>query len=242
MRIEDFDNDDDKVIQDRMKQRTWNEIRTNDSWAIFKIMAEFVNGYERMGQIGPCVTIFGSARTKPDAPNYLLAEQIAYKISKAGYGVITGGGPGIMEAGNKGAHLGGGASVGLNIELPFEQHFNPYIDRDKNLNFDYFFVRKVMFVKYSQGFVVMPGGFGTLDELFEAITLIQTKKVAKFPIILVGQDFWSGLIDWIKTVLIEKELTVGAEDLNLIKIVDSADEVVEILDKFYKKYDLSPNF
>ncbi|MEC5166799.1 uncharacterized protein (TIGR00730 family) [Flavobacterium sp. PL11] len=242
MRIEDFDNDDDKIIQDRMKQKTWNEIRTNDSWAIFKIMAEFVNGYERMGQIGPCVTIFGSARTKPDAPNYLLAEQIAYKISKAGYGVITGGGPGIMEAGNKGAHLGGGASVGLNIELPFEQHFNPYIDRDKNLNFDYFFVRKVMFVKYSQGFVVMPGGFGTLDELFEAITLIQTKKVAKFPIILVGKDFWSGLIDWIKTVLIEKELTVGADDLNLIKIVDGADEVVEILDKFYKKYDLSPNF
>lgn len=242
MRLEDFDNDEDKVIQDRLKQKSWNEIRTNDSWAIFKIMAEFVNGYETMGRIGPCVSIFGSARTKADSPNYILAEKIAYKISKAGYGVITGGGPGIMEAGNKGAHLGGGTSVGLNIELPFEQHFNPYIDGDKNLNFDYFFVRKVMFVKYSQGFVVMPGGFGTMDELFEAITLIQTKKVAKFPIILVGTSFWSGLLDWIKTVLVEKELTVSPEDLNLFKIVDTAEEVVEILDKFYKKYDLSPNF
>ncbi|MEM8522856.1 TIGR00730 family Rossman fold protein [Flavobacterium sp. PL12] len=242
MRLEDFDNDEDKVIQDRLKQKTWNEIRTNDSWAIFKIMAEFVNGYETMGRIGPCVTIFGSARTKPQDPNYLLAEKIAFKISKAGYGVITGGGPGIMEAGNKGAHLGGGTSVGLNIELPFEQHFNPYIDGDKNLNFDYFFVRKVMFVKYSQGFVVMPGGFGTMDELFEAITLIQTKKVAKFPIILVGTSFWSGLIDWIKNVLVEREATVSPEDLNLFKIVDDADEVVDILDKFYKKYDLSPNF
>ena len=242
MRLEDFDNDEDKVIQDRLKQKTWNEIRTNDSWAIFKIMAEFVNGYETMGRIGPCVTIFGSARTKPQDPNYLLAEKIAFKISKAGYGVITGGGPGIMEAGNKGAHLGGGTSVGLNIELPFEQHFNPYIDRDKNLNFDYFFVRKVMFVKYSQGFVVMPGGFGTMDELFEAITLIQTKKVAKFPIILVGSSFWSGLIDWIKNVLVEREATVSPEDLNLFKIVDDADEVVDILDKFYKKYDLSQNF
>ena len=171
-----------------------------------------------------------------------MAEKIAYKISKAGYGVITGGGPGIMEAGNKGAHLGGGTSVGLNIELPFEQHFNPYIDHDKNLNFDYFFVRKVMFVKYSQGFVVMPGGFGTLDEMFEAITLIQTKKIGKFPIILVGVEFWSGLIEWVKTVLVEKMQTVSPDDLNLFKIVDTEDEVVDVLDKFYKKYDLSPNF
>ncbi len=156
--------------------------------------------------------------------------------------MITGGGPGIMEAGNKGAHLGGGTSVGLNIELPFEQHYNPYIDRDKNLNFDYFFVRKVMFVKYSQGFVVMPGGFGTMDELFEAITLIQTKKIARFPIILVGTSFWSGLIEWIKTVLIEREKTVSASDLDLFKIVDTEEEVVAVLDAFYKKYDLSPNF
>ncbi|MFQ3174286.1 MAG: hypothetical protein ACI9WT_001131 [Flavobacterium sp.] len=242
MRLEDFDSDEDKIIQDRLKQKTWNEIRTNDSWAIFKIMAEFVNGYETMGRIGPCVSIFGSARTKPEDKYYKLAESIAFKISKAGYGVITGGGPGIMEAGNKGAHLGGGTSVGLNIVLPFEQHFNPYIDRDKNLNFDYFFVRKVMFVKYSQGFVVMPGGFGTMDELFEAITLIQTKKIARFPIILVGTSFWSGLINWIKTVLIEQELTVGPDDLKLIKIVDTEDEVVEVLDNFYKKYNLQPNF
>ena len=174
MAADQYENEDHR-IQEKFKQKTWNEIRTNDSWAIFKIMSEFVNGYESMGRIGPCVSIFGSARTKPEDKYYLLAEKIAYKISKAGYGVITGGGPGIMEAGNKGAHYGGGTSVGLNIELPFEQHFNPYIDKDKNLNFDYFFVRKVMFVKYSQGFVVMPGGFGTLDELFEAITFL-TKK------------------------------------------------------------------
>ena len=242
MRLEDFDNDEDKIIQDKLKQKTWNEIRTNDSWAIFKIMAEFVNGYESMGRIGPCVSIFGSARTQPEDPFYLLAEKIAFKISKAGYGVITGGGPGIMEASNKGAHFGGGTSVGLNIELPFEQHYNPYINRDKNLNFDYFFVRKVMFVKYSQGFVVMPGGFGTLDEMFEAMTLIQTKKIAKFPIILVGTAFWAGLIDWIKTVLVEREKTVSEKDLDLFKIVDTEDEVLDVLDKFYKKYDLSPNF
>ena len=241
MKNDNFINDDDK-IQDKLKQKPWNEIRTNDSWAIFKIMSEFVNGYETMSRIGPCVSIFGSARTKPDNKYYLLAEKIAYKISKAGYGVITGGGPGIMEAGNKGAHNGEGTSVGLNIELPFEQHYNPYIDKDKNLNFDYFFVRKVMFVKYSQGFIVMPGGFGTLDELFEAVTLIQTKKIGKFPIILVGSEYWSGLIDWIKNVMIEKENNASLEDMKLIKIVDTEDEVVETLDNFYKKYNLSPNF
>ncbi len=179
---------------------------------------------------------------KPEDKYYILAEKIAHKISKAGYGVITGGGPGIMEAGNKGAHLGGGTSVGLNIVLPFEQHFNPYIDYDKNLNFDHFFVRKVMFVKYSQGFVVMPGGFGTMDEFFEALTLIQTKKIGKFPIILVGTEFWSGLIEWIQTVLVEQEQTVSTVDMNLFKIVDTEDEVVEVLNTFYKKYNLSPNF
>lgn len=242
MRLEDFDNDEEKVIQDRLKQKTWNEIRTNDSWAIFKIMSEFVNGYETMGRIGPCVTIFGSARTKPEDKYYQLAENIAFKIGKAGYGIITGGGPGVMEAGNKGANLSGSASVGLNIVLPFEQHFNPYIDTDKNLNFDYFFVRKVMFVKYSQGFVVMPGGFGTMDELFEALTLIQTKKIARFPIILVGSSFWKGLVDWFKEILIEEHKTVSPQDLNIITIVDSADEVVSVLDAFYKKYNLKPNF
>lgn len=238
---EKFENDDE-WINESLKQKSWHEIRSNDSWVIFKVMSEFVNGYETMSRIGPCVSIFGSARTKPEDKYYQLAERIAEKITRAGYGVITGGGPGIMEAGNKGAAQGGGPSVGLNIELPFEQHFNPYIDSDKNVNFDYFFVRKVMFVKYSQGFVVMPGGFGTLDEMFEAITLIQTKKIAKFPIILVGRDFWGGLMDWIKTVMIEQNKNANPEDLNLIKVVDTEEEVVEVIDAFYKKYTLSPNF
>jgi len=233
--------DEDKRISDKFKQKTWNEIKTNDSWAIFKVMSEFVEGYERLSRIGPCVTIFGSARTKTEHPNYLLAEEIAFKLTQNGFGVITGGGPGIMEAGNKGAHRGKGVSVGLNIELPFEQHFNPYIDRDKNLEFDYFFVRKVMFIKYSQGFVVMPGGFGTLDELFEAITLIQTKKIGRFPIVLINSTFWSGLIDWIKNTLVT-EGNIHEDDLNLFRIADTADEAVEHFVKFYEKYNLSPNF
>ena len=220
----------------------WNEIKTNDSWAIFKIVGEFVNGYEKLSRIGPCVSIFGSARTKPDHKYYKLAEEVASKILNHGYGVITGGGPGIMEAGNKGAYLAGGTSVGLNIELPFEQHDNPYIDHDKSLDFDYFFVRKVMFVKYSQGFVVMPGGFGTLDELFEAITLIQTNKIEKFPIVLVSSEFWGGLLDWIKETLLAKFSNISEGDLDLIHVVDTPDEVINILDNFYKKYDLSPNF
>ena len=222
--------------------KSWNEIKTNDSWAIFKIMGEFVNGYEKLSRIGPCVSIFGSARTKPNDKYYKLAEEIAEKIVEHGYGVITGGGPGIMEAGNKGAHIGGGTSVGLNIELPFEQHDNPYIDSDKNLDFDYFFVRKVMFVKYSQGFVVMPGGFGTLDEMFEAVTLIQTNKIEKFPIILVGSDFWEGLLEWVKKVLLEKFNNISPKDMELIHVVDSADEVLHILDNFYRESRLSPNF
>lgn len=233
---------EDEWIKEGLTQKPWNEIRSNDSWAIFKIMAEFVNGFETMAKIGPCVSIFGSARTKPDDKYYLLAEEIAEKIANAGYGVITGGGPGIMEAGNKGASRGKAPSVGLNIELPFEQHFNPYISHDFNLNFDYFFVRKVMFVKYSQGFVGMPGGFGTLDELFEAVTLIQTKKIAKFPIILVGTEFWGGLMGWIEQTLIEKFHNASPDDLKLIKLVDTADEVLEVIDAFYKKYSLSPNF
>ncbi|MGB7785631.1 MAG: TIGR00730 family Rossman fold protein [Salinimicrobium sp.] len=224
------------------RNKSWNAIKTNDSWAIFKIMGEFVNGYEKLSQIGPCVSIFGSARTKPDNKYYKLTEDVAKKIVDHGYGIITGGGPGVMEAGNKGAHLAGGTSVGLNIHLPFEQHDNPYIDGDKNINFDYFFVRKVMFVKYSQGFVVMPGGFGTLDELFEAITLIQTNKIDKFPIILVGRDFWSGLIDWIKETLLDSFQNISAGDIDIVQVVDTADEVIEILDKFYEEYNLSPNF
>ncbi|WP_339755564.1 TIGR00730 family Rossman fold protein [uncultured Winogradskyella sp.] len=223
------------------KNKGWNEIKTNDSWAIFKIMGEFVNGYEKLSKIGPCVSIFGSARTKPKHKYYKFAEEVASKIVDHGYGVITGGGPGIMEAGNKGAHIAGGTSVGLNIELPFEQHDNPYIDNDKSLDFDYFFVRKVMFVKYSQGFVVMPGGFGTLDELFEAITLIQTHKIEKFPIILVGVEFWGGLMEWVKTTLLDAG-NISAKDLDLIHMVDTADEVIDILNAFYKESGLSPNF
>jgi hypothetical protein len=233
---------EDKRIRENLQQKTWNEIKTNDSWAIFKIMSEFVDGYEKLSKIGPCVSIFGSARVKPDEKYYKMAENIAFKLTEHGYGVITGGGPGIMEAGNKGAHRGGGVSVGLNIELPFEQHDNPYIDKDKSLLFDYFFVRKVMFVKYAQGFVAMPGGFGTLDELFEAITLIQTKKIGKFPIILVGSEFWSGMMTWIKTTLLQAHNNVSIEDLDLFSIVDDEDEVVEIINKFYNKHLLSPNF
>jgi len=229
-------------MRDEQHYKRWNEIKTNDSWAIFKIMGEFVNGYEKLSRIGPCVSIFGSARTKPDNKYYKLAEDIASQIVDHGYGVITGGGPGIMEAGNKGAHMAGGTSVGLNIDLPFEQHDNPYIDSDKSLDFDYFFVRKVMFVKYSQGFVVMPGGFGTLDELFEAITLIQTNKIEKFFIILVGTEFWGGLIDWINQILLEKFHNISPKDMDLIHLVDTPEEVIVILDEFYKKYRLSPNF
>ncbi len=231
----------DRKIIEKLEQKTWNEIKTNDSWAIFKIMSEFVEGYERLSKIGPCVSIFGSARTKPDNPNYKLAEEIAYQLTQNGFGVITGGGPGIMEAGNKGAHRGKGVSVGLNIELPFEQHDNPWIDNGKSLDFDYFFVRKVMFVKYSQGFVVMPGGFGTMDELFEAITLIQTRKIGRFPIVLVGSKFWGGLIDWIKNTLLE-EGNISPEDLELFRVVDTAEEAVEHFNKFYAKYKLKPNF
>ena len=220
----------------------WNEIKTNDSWAIFKIMGEFVSGFEKLSRIGPCVSIFGSARIKPDQKYYKLASSIAQKIVENGYGVITGGGPGIMEAGNKGAHLAGGTSVGLNIDLPFEQHDNPYIDSDKSIDFDYFFVRKVMFVKYSQGFVVMPGGFGTLDELFEAITLIQTHKIDKFPIILVGTEFWQDLIGWIRTTLLDTFKNISDTDVDLIHLVDTEDEVLEVLNDFYSEYELSPNF
>ena len=222
-------------------QKGWNEIKTNDSWALFKIMGEFVNGFEKMSLIGPCVSIFGSARTSEDAKYYQLTVETAQAISEAGYGIITGGGPGIMEAGNRGAHKAKGISVGLNIDLPFEQHDNDFINPDKSIDFDYFFVRKVMFVKYSQGFVVMPGGFGTLDELFEAITLIQTKKIARFPIILVGSDYWGGLIDWIKNTMVGWG-TISPEDLDLIRLVDHPEEVVSLIDAFYKGRNLSPNF
>jgi uncharacterized protein (TIGR00730 family) len=223
-------------------RKDWTEIKTNDSWAIFKIMSEFVEGYERMAKIGPCVSIFGSARTKPDNAYYKIGAEVAEGLSKLGYGVITGGGPGIMEAANKGAQDGGGKSVGLNIDLPFEQNHNPYIDAEHNLEFDYFFVRKVIFVKYSQGFVILPGGFGTMDELFEALTLIQTKKINKRPVVLIGKKYWQGLIDWIETVMLQEENNINAADMNLLKIVDTADEAVQYIDEFYRSHQLSPNF
>ncbi len=224
------------------KQKDWQEIKTEDTWEIFKIQSEFVNGFEKLSKIGPCVSIFGSARTKPENKYYKIAEEIGFKLTQHGYGVITGGGPGIMEAGNLGAKNGNGKSVGVNIDLPFEQHSNPYIDHDKLVNFNYFFVRKVMFVKYSQAFVVMPGGLGTLDELFESLTLIQTKKIDHFPVILVGKSYWSGMVDWIKNVMLDEEQNICPKDMDLIKIVDTADEAVEIINDFYTKFMLKPNF
>jgi uncharacterized protein (TIGR00730 family) len=232
---------DEEKIKRAFEEKSWNEVKTTDSWQIFKIMSEFVEGFQKLAKIGPCVTIFGSARTHPNDKYYKMAADIAFKLTKQGYGVVTGGGLGIMEAGNKGANAGGGDSVGLNIELPFEQRPNAYIDKDKLLLFDYFFVRKVMFMKYAQGFVVMPGGFGTLDELFEALTLIQTKKVGKFPIILVGEKFWGGMLDWIKNTLLEDK-KIDAEDLNLFKIVDSSEEAVREIEDFYNRYKHTPNF
>lgn len=231
----------DKKIQEAFSDRDWNEIKSNDSWAIFKIMSEFVDGFEKMGRIGPCVSIFGSARTAENDKYYEMAEDLAFKVTQRGYGVITGGGPGIMEAANKGANRGGGKSVGLNISLPFEEYANPYIDSDKKIDFDFFFVRKVMFVKYAQGFVVLPGGFGTLDELFEAITLIQTKKIGRFPIVLVGTDFWGGLVDWIKSTLLT-DGKISPENLDLFHLVDTSDQALKVIDDFYSKYTLKPNF
>jgi|TARA_B110000444_G_scaffold59168_1_gene55114 hypothetical protein len=204
-------------------------------------MSEFVEGYERLSRIGPCVSIFGSARLKENHQWYLKAQNIAERLGELGYGIISGGGPGIMEAANRGAKKVNSPSVGLNIELEHEQSPNGFIDTDKSVDFDYFFVRKVMFVKYSQGFVVMPGGFGTLDELFEALTLIQTKKIDKFPVVLVGKEYWSGLIDWITNTLMKNGL-IGNDDLGILSIVDSPEEAVKEINDFYEKYLLKPNF
>ncbi|WP_160137102.1 TIGR00730 family Rossman fold protein [Chryseobacterium sp. c4a] len=236
----EFDSNETK-LHNSFRQKTWDETITKDSWMVFKIMAEFVDGYEKLAKIGPCVSIFGSARLKPEDKYYEMAVEIAEKITKLGFGIITGGGPGIMEAGNKGAFNAKGKSIGLNIDLPFEQHFNPYINKSYSMNFDYFFVRKVMFVKYSQGFVVMPGGFGTLDELTEALTLIQTNKIGKFPIVLVGSDFWGGLLEWFKTTLV-KEGMIAEDDLDLYRVVDTADEAVAHIKAFYDKYSVNVNF
>lgn len=221
---------------------TWTDMKSSNSWLTFKIMGEFVSGFEQMGMIKPCVSIFGSARTKPTDSYYKETVEIAEKIVKQGFGVITGGGPGLMEAANKGAQQGNGTSVGLVIELPFEQDKNRYIDNDKTINFDYFFVRKVMFIKYAQAFVVMPGGFGTLDELFESLTLIQTEKIKKFPIVLFGSKFWAGLIDWIKNTLLLEYQHISPEDLELIKIVDDVDEAVKHVSQFHTKRKFTTNF
>jgi uncharacterized protein (TIGR00730 family) len=229
-------------IKSAFTEKTWNEIHATDSWKIFKIVSEFVEGFEKLARIGPCVSIFGSARTKPDNQYFRLAEEIAYLLTQNGYGVITGGGPGIMEAANMGAKRGHGKSVGINIDLPFEQEANLFIDADKLITFDHFFVRKVMFMKYAQGFIVLPGGFGTFDELFEAITLIQTEKIGRFPIVIVGKSYWEGLIEWIKDVMLKQESNINPADLELFKLVDSAEEAVDTINVFYSKYLLSPNF
>ena len=235
------DLNEEEKIREALHQKDWTEIKSSDSWQIFKIMAEFVEGYEKLAIIGPCVTIFGSARTNPEHEHYKLAQDTAYKIAKAGFGVITGGGPGIMEAANKGAKMAGGKSVGLNIRLPFEQSPNPFIDPDKLLSFYYFFIRKVMFMKYSQGFIVLPGGFGTCDEFFEAITLIQTKKIARFPIVVMGTEYWSPMLDWLKnTMLADKN--INESDLDFFILVDNPNDAVKHIEEFYKKYSLSPNF
>jgi hypothetical protein len=231
---------EEKILR-AFKDKDWNEIITHDTWQIFKIMSEFVEGFEKMSKVGPCVSIFGSARTQPENSYYKLTEDIAFRLTQHGYGIITGGGPGIMEAANKGAARGKGRSVGVNIELEFEQYPNPYIDKDKVITFKYFFVRKVMFMKYSQGFVVMPGGFGTMDELFEALTLIQTNKIARFPIVLAGKDYWQGLYEWIKTTIL-KNNNICEEDMELFHLAEDAEDAVNHIHNFYQKYMLKPNF
>ena len=226
-----------------MKQ--WGQLKGENSWTMFKVISEFVDGFETLNRLGPCVSIFGSARVKPDHPHYQLAEKIATRLTEEGFGVITGGGPGIMEAANKGAKLNNGLSVGLNIDLPFEQSSNPYIDHDKNLNHRFFFVRKVMFVKYSQAFIALPGGLGTMDELFEVLTLTQTGKINHVPIILVGKEFWTPLKDWIRSTMLEKNNYVSPKDMDLMPIVDDPEEIVSIMNEFYegeKGSSLQPTF
>lgn len=226
----------------KIKLRDWTETRAHSSWQVFKIMAEFVQGFEVLAKIGPCISIFGSARTKPGHKYYELTVEIAKRLAEEGFGIISGGGPGIMEAANKGANMAGGRSVGLNISLPFEQNGNPFIDPDKALHFDYFFVRKVMFAKYSQGFVMMPGGWGTMDEFFEVATLIQTRKFTQTPMICVGSKYWNGLFDWMREVMQDEEKNISPGDLEMIKVFDTPDEIVAYLHEFYSHNKLQPNF
>jgi hypothetical protein len=233
----------EKNLKVPFKPKKWAEIKGENAWTMFRVIAEFVEGFERMNRIGPCVSIFGSARIKPDHEYYQLAVNMATRLTQEGYGVITGGGPGIMEAGNKGAKEANGKSVGLNIELPMEQGSNPYVDIDKNFNFHYFFVRKVIFVKYSQGIIAMPGGMGTMDEIFEVLTLVQTRKIDPVPIVFIGTKFWGGLIAWMREIMLEQNKMVSAEDFNLFLVTDDVEEVIKHINKFYTdKHTLRPNF
>lgn len=232
-------------VPTKRQMKQWNELKAENSWTMFKVISEFVDGFEVLNKIGPCISIFGSARVREDNKYYQMAVELGRRFTEEGFGVITGGGPGIMEASNKGASIERGISVGLNIDLPFEQHHNPYIDPDKNLNHRYFFVRKVMFVKYAQAFIVMPGGFGTMDELFEVLTLIQTKKITKVPVILFGSAFWTGMRSWIHDVMWEQEHNINLEDMDLIPVTDDVEEAVKIVTDFYagdKSKNLTPNY
>lgn len=212
-----------------------------DLWRIFKVMSEFVEGFETMSKIKPSIVIFGSARSKPGDKYYKLTEQVAEALVNKGFGITTGGGPGIMEAANKGAAEAGGSSAGLNIELPFEQRPNPYIDADKLLNFRYFFVRKVMMVKYAQGYILMPGGFGTIDECFEVLTLIQTGKTEKFPVILMGKEHWSDLLEWVESKLLNSGY-ISKDDMSLFTITDDPEEAAKIICDFHAGKKFTPNF
>ncbi len=225
-----------------IKGRSWTKTEAHSSWQIFRIMSEFVEGFETLNKIGPCISIFGSARTQPDNPYYSLTVEVAKRLAEEGFGIISGGGPGIMEAANKGAQLGNAPSVGINIDLPHEQHYNPYIDHDKLLNFNYFFVRKVMFVKYAQGFVMMPGGFGTMDEFSEVLTLMQTKKSVESPVVLVGKSYWEGLIHWMKEVMCKQEQNISEDDLNLLQVFDDPEDIVQYFNDYYVERPLKPNF
>ncbi len=224
------------------EHKIWEEKLTRDMWSIFRIMAEFVDGFELLSSVRtPCVSVFGSARAPRDSWHYQLAVETTRRLAELGFGIITGGGPGIMEAANRGAQEGGGPSIGLNIQLPEEQRPNPFIDEDKLLRFDYFFARKVMFVKYASGFLVFPGGYGTLDELFESLTLIQTGKSSPFPVVLMGHAYWDPLIAWLRdTVLGWKH--IDPEDLHLFTVTDDPEEAVDTIYTFYQRHSAVPNF
>lgn len=217
------------------------KIYTSDSWRIFRILSEFVEGFETMTNIGPSVSVFGSARVQPNHPYYQMGIDVGQHLCKKGFAVITGGGPGLMEAANKGAQSAEGSSCGLSIDLPMEYEPNPFIDANYRLQFRYFFVRKVMFIRYAQGYVFLPGGFGTLDELFEALTLIQTHKIRAFPIYLMGAKFWDGILDWIKHTLLEQKM-ISAEDLNLFQITDDPEEVAHGIERHYQRNRIERNF